>query len=115
MTTDIRRIAVMGVSGSGKTTFAKALAARLGVAHVDLDGRGAVLRVAAPVSPIARLETSVGGRSGSLAFGRRLRKFDAQWLKGLLVGERDIQRVTVDRPQLVERQADALDRARVFL
>lgn len=31
------RVAVIGTSGSGKTTFAAALAAKLGVAHVDLD------------------------------------------------------------------------------
>jgi adenylate kinase family enzyme len=33
----VRRIAVIGVSGSGKTTFAAALAARLGLPHVDMD------------------------------------------------------------------------------
>jgi adenylate kinase family enzyme len=33
----VQRVSVVGNSGSGKTTFARALAAELGVAHLELD------------------------------------------------------------------------------
>lgn len=33
----MRRISVVGSPGSGKTTFAKTLAGRLGIAHIELD------------------------------------------------------------------------------
>jgi adenylate kinase family enzyme len=33
----IRRVSVVGSSGSGKTTFAEQMAARLGVPHIELD------------------------------------------------------------------------------
>jgi len=37
MTPPARRIAVVGVTGCGKTTFAAALAAALDLAHIELD------------------------------------------------------------------------------
>lgn len=37
MTGDLRRVRVVGTSGSGKTTFAARLAARLDVPHLELD------------------------------------------------------------------------------
>lgn len=33
----MRRVSVIGASGSGKTTFAAALAERMGVPHIELD------------------------------------------------------------------------------
>jgi len=37
-TEPMRRVAVVGSSGSGKTTFARRLAAKLDVPHIELDG-----------------------------------------------------------------------------
>ena len=64
MTAPLRRVRVVGTSGSGKTTFARRLADALGVPHVELDevfwGPGWVMRDAEQARADVRART-VGG------------------------------------------------------
>ena len=62
----VHRVSVAGISGSGKTTFARALAARLGVAYVELDAlhHGPNWTEATADQLRARVETAIAAAPG---------------------------------------------------
>jgi adenylate kinase family enzyme len=59
----LRRVAVVGTTGAGKTTFARELAARLGVPHIELDAlfHGPNWTPASPEVFRARVSEAIAG------------------------------------------------------
>jgi adenylate kinase family enzyme len=76
----MRRVVVVGVTGSGKSTFARALSARLGVAYIEMDAlywQANWTRVA-PEEFRARLSTAVA-QDGWVADGNYSVARDIVW------------------------------------